>query len=265
MKAVGWVMWLVSAFALAAFLAFGARGADEPEVVAELRAAGAEIVELGRQGGLEGYFVRLPDGSVYTLYVTDEGFAVNGLLYAPDGALLTSAQLEMTRQLEGPGRFDMEKTALEERFLESLHGHGFTLGSKGPLVLVFADPECRWSRLVVAEFAQRALEGVLRVRVLPVALLGSESALRAMVVLSSEDPLLEWFSPGTSVGGGPEGRDRVLDNNRRFESWGESAVPLTVFRRADGEIAAGVGDIVDMDAFVAALYRERHARPGLGR
>ena len=265
MKAVGWMMWLVSALALAAFLTFGARAEEEPEVIAELRAAGAEIVELGRQGGLEGYFVRLPDGSVYTLYVTEEGFAVNGLLYAPDGALLTGAQLEMSRQLEGPGPVDARKAALEERFLESLKGHGFTVGEKGPVVLVFADPECRWSRLVVAELATRAVQGALRVRVLPVALLGSESALRAMVVLSSEHPELEWFSPGVSVGGEPEGAERVLDNNRRFAAWGESAVPLTLYRDIEGDIAAGVGDIVDMPGFVAGLYRPPEEAPGLGR
>ena len=265
MRVLGWMMWTVAALGLAAFLAFGARAAVEPEVIAELRRGGAEIVELGRQGGLEGYFVRLPDGSVYTLYVTEEGFAVNGLLYAPDGKLLTDAQLESSLQLEGPGPADPETAALERRFLESLQGHGFTIGQKGPVVIVFADPECRWSRLAVAELAERAVQGALRVRVVPVALLGTESALRAMVVLSSEHPELEWFSAGVSVKGEPEGAERVLDNNRRFEAWGESAVPLTVYRERDGGIAAGVGDIVDMAAFVAGLYRPPEAAPGVGR
>lgn len=264
MKASGWLMWLVSTLALALFLAGTARAADEPDVIAELRTAGAEIVELGRQGGLDGYFVKLPDGSVYTLYVTDEGYAVNGLLYAPDGALVTSAQLAMSHGLEGPGPPDPETAAREERFMASLSGPGFTVGTTGPAALVYADPECRWSRLAVAELAERALAGALRLRVLPVALLGERSALRAMVVLSSEDPVLEWFDPGVSVAAGPEARDRVLENNRRFAAWGESAVPLTVFRTRDGEIAAGVGDIVDMDGFVAGLWREPPAG-GLGR
>ena len=264
MKAVGWMMWLVLALVLAAFFTFGVRAADEPDVIAELRAGGAEIGELGRQGGLDGYFVRLPDGTVYTLYVTDEGYAVSGLLYAPDGALVTSAQLAMSRQLEGPGRLEPEKVVLEERFMASLRGHGFTLGAEGPPVLVFADPECRWSRLVVAELAQQAVAGALRVRVLPVALMGEESALRAMVVLSSEQPALEWFEPGVSVGVGPEGRERVVENNERYAAWGERAVPLTVFRKTNGDIAAGVGDIVEMEPFVAGLYREPDV-PGFGR
>ena len=265
MRVLAWMMWTVAALGLAMFLVFGARAADEPEVIAELRRGGAEIVELGRQGGLEGYFVRLPDGSVYTLYVTEEGFAVNGLLYAPDGRLMTDAQLESSLQLERPGAAGPESAALEARFLESLQGHGFTLGQKGPVVIVFADPECRWSRLAVAELAERAVKGALRLRVVPVALLGRESALRAMVVLSSEHPELEWFSPGVAVKGEPEGADRVVDNNRRFEAWGESAVPLTVYRERDGGIAAGVGDIVDMAAFVAGLYRPPEVAPGVGR
>lgn len=265
MKAAGWVLWLVSAAAMAAFLVVSARAGGEPEVIAELRNAGAEIVELGRQGGLDGYFVTLPDGSVYTLYATDDGFAVNGLLYAPDGALVTSAQLQRMRQTEAIPRPHPETVALEERFLESLQGHGFTVGTTGPAVLVFADPECRWSRLVVAELAERALRGALRVRVLPVALMGERSALRAMAVLSAEDPVLEWFSPGVSVRAGPAGSERVLDNNRRFAAWGEGAVPLTLYRETDGGIAARVGDIVDMAGFVAGLYREPEVRRGLGR
>lgn len=264
-RAVGWLMWLAAALAVALFLVASAQAADEPEVIAELRSKGAEIVELGRQGGLEGYFVRLPDGSVYTLYVTDGGFAVNGMLYAPDGALLTGAQLDATRQPEGPGRFDPQQATLEERFLESLQGHGFTLGQKGPVVLVFADPECRWSRLAVAELAGQAVDGALRLRVLPVALLGERSALRATVVLSSEDPALEWFSPGVSVRAEPAGSERVLDNNRRFGTWGETAVPLTVYRERDGGIAAGVGDIVDMAGFVAGLWRPQDEAQGFGR
>ncbi len=265
MKALFWLMWLVSALGLAAFLTFGAAAEEEPEVIAELRAVGAEITGIGRQGGLEGYFVRLPDGSVYTLYVTEEGYAVNGLLYAPDGRLLTDAQLEVALQVEGPGPVDPRKAALEARFMESLQGHGFTVGQEGPPVIVFADPECRWSRLAVAELAQQAVKGVLRVRVVPVALLGSESALRAMVVLTSEHPELEWFSPGVAVGGSPEGAERVLDNNRRFKAWGQSAVPLTLYRQSGGEIAAGVGDIADMAGFVAGLYRPPEVPRGLGR
>jgi len=265
MKVVGWVLWAAAALGMAAFLVVSARAAGEPEVIAELRERGAEIVELGRQGGLDGYFVKMPDGTVYTLYVTGDGYAVSGLLYAPDGALVTSAQLAMARQLEGPGPQDPETVELERRFMESLNGHGFTVGADGPAVLVFADPECRWSRVVVAELAQLAVNGELRLRVLPVAYMGERSALRAGVVLSAEDPVLEWFEPGVSVVLAPEGRDRVLDNNRRFEAWGERALPLTVYRSADGGIGAGVGDIVDVRGFAAQLWREPEPRMGIGR
>ena len=86
-----------------------------------------------------------------------------------------------------------------------------------------------------------------------------------MVVLSSEHPEVEWFSPGVSVGGGREGAERVLDNNRRFEAWGETAVPLTLYRDAAGDIAAGVGDIVDIPGFVAGLFRRPDVAPGLRR
>ena len=261
-RLVGWLLWAAIAVAMALFLVEAARGEEEPEVIVQLRAQGAEIVQIGRQGGLDGYFVRLPDGSVYTLYVTDDGHAVNGLLYAPDGALVTSAQLEMMRRMETIPPPRPETVALEERFLDSLQGHGFTLGTTGPVVLVFADPLCRPSRMAVAKLAEQAVAGRLRVRVLPVGLLGEQSALRAMVVLSSEDPALEWFSPGVSVRGDAAGSQRVLENNRRFEAWGEGAVPLTLYRDFDEKIVAGAGDIEDVGGLVAALYRPPERVPG---
>ena len=68
-------------------------GTEEPGVIAALRAKGARVLALGERGGLDGHFVELADGDAYGLYVTPDGHAVAGLLYGPDGTLLTGDQI----------------------------------------------------------------------------------------------------------------------------------------------------------------------------
>ncbi|MCY4500116.1 MAG: hypothetical protein OXE57_00930, partial [Alphaproteobacteria bacterium] len=63
--------------------------AEEAGLIAALRAKGARVLALGERGGLDGHFVELADGGAYGLYLTPDGHAVAGLLYGPDGALLT--------------------------------------------------------------------------------------------------------------------------------------------------------------------------------
>ena len=52
---------------------------------------------LGARGGLAGYLVTPVGGAGYSLYVTDDGHGVAGLLYGPDGVLLTGGQLAAVR------------------------------------------------------------------------------------------------------------------------------------------------------------------------
>ena len=84
-------------------------GGNEAPMVAALRANGARILALGEQGGLDGHFVELADGDAYGLYLTPDGHAVAGLLYGPDGTLLTGRQIAAARIGSGGG---VETTAV---------------------------------------------------------------------------------------------------------------------------------------------------------
>lgn len=78
---------------------------DLPAPLASLRAAGAELVPLGRAGVLEGWLVRRADGSVLTVYAAPGGHVVAGLLYGPDGREVTGGQLERAaNRSPGPTR-----------------------------------------------------------------------------------------------------------------------------------------------------------------
>ena len=212
-------------------------GGNGPAVVAALRANGARVLALGEQGGLHGHFVELADGDAYGLYLTPDGHAVAGLLYGPDGTLLTGRQIAAARGArhaggdgigtaagrsvsaaaprgevsagdglrggDAPSRGDVRLAhayagdpvvpGIEALFERSLSGFGFTLGNAGPSVAVFADPGCRWSRAALARIARPALDGRLRLRVIPVGVLGAASAREAASVASAADPVMAWF------------------------------------------------------------------------
>ena len=297
-----------------AVVAIPAARAAEPDLVSSLRDQGAQIVPLGPRGGLAGYLVTPVGGAGYSLYVTDDGHGVAGLLYGPDGALLTGGQLAavrgenrlagaapsgaasvapVSREAGPPGcgvtgiappegaatmnangagarnpavpveaatrvtANGVSRTALFERAASAF---GFTLGERGPLVVLFGDPGCPWSRSAIARIGREAMAGKLRLHVVPVALLGAASAHRAAGIAASSNPAQAWFARDD----GPAGRHaraRVARNNALFDAWGERSVPLIAYRTARGGAAGGgiahrVGDIADLGAWLRELGHE---------
>jgi len=270
-------------------------GANETAMVAALRANGARILALGERGGLDGHFVELADGDAYGLYLTPDGHAVAGLLYASDGTLLTGRQIAAAQGAGGDG---MQTTAaqvvlagapigenpavdgprggdappggvqlahayaddpvvpgIEALFERSVFAFGFALGNAGPAVAVFADPACRWSRAAVTRLARPALDGWLRLHVLPVGVLGAASAREAAAIASAADPAMAWFDRAAGPAS-PEGGRRIERNNALFDAWGAGAVPLIAWRARDGRVTHRLGDIDDLDVWLRALRHE---------
>ena len=278
----------IMATLLVAAVAIPAARAAEPDLVSALRDKGAQIMPLGARGGLAGYLVTPVGGAGYSFYVTDYGHGVAGLLYGPDGVLLTGGQLAAVRgenrpagtepssasgapnptaNVEGAGVRDsgasteaatsdtatgVSRAVLFER---SASAFGFTLGERGPLVVLFGDPSCPWSRSAVARTGREAMAGKLRLHVVPVALLGAASAHRAAGIAASSNPAQAWFARNVGPGG-QDARDRIARNNTLFDTWGERSVPLTAYRTMQGGIAHRVGDIADLDAWLWKLGDE---------
>ena len=276
-----------------AVVAIPAARAAEPDLVSALRDQGAQIVPLGPRGGLAGYLVTPVGRAGYSLYVTGNGHGVAGLLYGPDGVLITGGQLAAVRgetrlagaapgsasgapnpmaNVEGAGVRDSgasAEAAMPDRsagvsravlFERSASAFGFTLGERGPLVVLFGDPGCPWSRSAVARIGREAMAGKLRLHVVPVALLGAASAHRAAGIAASPDPAQAWFARDDGPAG-QDARDRIARNNAAFDSWGERSVPLIAYRTARGGTAGGgiahrVGDIADLGAWLRELNDE---------
>ena len=300
-----------------AAVAIPASRAAEPDLVSALRDKGAQVVPLGPRGGLAGYLVTPVSGAGYSLYVTGDGHGVAGLLYSPDGVLITGGQLAAVRGENRPagtapnplpmlapsGAASVAPVGREARppgcsvtgtappeGAATMHAHGagardpavllevatrdtangvsraflferaasafgFTLGEHGPLVVLFGDPSCPWSRSAVARIGREAMAGKLRLHVVPVALLGAASAHRAAGIAASPDPAQAWFSRNDGPAG-QEARDRIARNNALFDTWGVRSVPLIAHRTMQGGIAHRVGDIADLGAWLRELGDE---------
>ena len=300
-----------------AVVAIPAARAAEPDLVSALRDKGAQIMPLGARGGLAGYLVTPVGGAGYSLYVTGDGHGVAGLLYGPDGVLITGGQLAAVRGENGPagtapkplqilaprgavpvapvsreaeppgcgvtgisppeGASTMNAHGAGARdpvvplevatrdtangvsravlFERSASAFGFTLGERGPLVVLFGDPLCSWSRSAVARTGREAMAGKLRLHVVPVALLGAASAHRAAGIAASSNPAQAWFARTDGLSG-VQARERITGNNALFDAWGERSVPLIAYRTMQGGIAHRVGDIADLGAWLRELGDE---------
>ena len=248
-------------------------------LVSALRANGAQIVPLGARGGVNGYFVTPAMGAGYSLYVTEDGHAVAGLLYGPDGMELTGAQLAAARAGDagaGPAYTAARDKAasaaaviahaglesavrpssspsLTRLFERSAAAFGFTLGGRGPLVVLLGDPTCSFSRSAAARLGRAALDGRLQLRVVPVAVLGADAARRAVAIAAHPQPARAWFEGGGTADG--TGAERIARNNALFDAWGATAVPLIAWRTrdpraGDGAVGHRIGDIDDVGAWL---------------
>ena len=240
---------------------------------------------------MNGYFVTPAKGAGYSLYVTEDGHAVAGLLYGPDGMELTAAQLAAARA-GGAGAGPAYSAAREKAatsaaviahaetgragrpsssaslarlFERSAAAFGFTLGERGPLVVLLGDPTCSFSRSAAARLGRAALDGRLQLRVVPVAVLGADAARRAVAIAAHSEPARAWFEGGGAAGptlGSETGAERIARNNALFDEWGASAVPLIAWRTRDGAVGRRIGDIDDVGAWLQDTLRVGDTRAG---
>ena len=225
-----------------------------PETIRALRSRGVKVTSLGAHGNLEGWFVELGPENSYSLYTAPGGYSVAGLLYGPDGVLVTRDQIASAAPRPPASRPTEPPGADSDLLARAENAAGFTLGDAGPHVVIFADAACPWSRSATASLAARALQGTLRLRVIPVGVLGERSRQRAMSILAHARPDLAWFGDG-QASPTAAARELLNANNTAFDGWGENFVPLVAWRTSAGEIRRRTGEIADIDAWLTELAR----------
>jgi len=255
----------IGALALATAIATAASAAD-PSIVTLLRESGAKVEAIGSTPGLTGWHVTRQgdDDPGYTLYVTASGHAVAGVLYDAQGVVLTVDQLRAAetharRDAAEPDAsmwippataVDLEPERTSAPYSPPPPTTGFTLGQAGPVVHIFADPTCPFSRSTVARFAHVALAGKLRLTVIPVALLGTESAYQALAAVGEEGGHA-WFARAAAEPT-PVTSAAVRQNNQAHAATGLDVVPVVRTFSADGAWHDHPGAVTDVAGFLEA-------------
>ncbi len=274
----------------------GDRSSHHLPVVAALRANGARILSLGKRGGLDGHFVELPDGDAYGLYVTPDGYAVAGLLYGPDGTLLTGRQIAAARSADGDSiataavrPVSAVAPAGEDSTDAGLYGGEVRPGGAIQLAHAYADDavvpgvEALFERSIsafgftlgrtgapVAVFADPGCRWS-RAAVARLARLALDGRLQLHVVpvgvmgaasaqeaaaIASAADPALAWFEGAPGPASPDGGRRIARTNALFDAWGAGAVPLIAWRARDGRVGHRVGDIDNIDAWLRALRHE---------
>ena len=123
---------------------------------------------------------------------------------------------------------------------QAMQSKAFTLGSAGPLIVAYEDPNCRFCNQLSRESAPLIAAGKLRMRVVLVAFLKPDSEGRAAAILQATDPVAAWekneavFNELAEEGGYPLAQpsfetDRALRTNLDdLEASGQVSTPTVL-------------------------------------
>ncbi len=129
-----------------------------------------------------------------------------------------------------------------------LNAPGFTVGSKGPLIAVFLDPNCIFCHQFWDEAYPLAEAGKIRIKVVPVGFLKPASLPKAVTILMQKDPATAWaqneakFDVATEEGGtvpaktlDPKIVREIQANTQLLAQTGEVATPTIAACANPGE------------------------------
>lgn len=264
---------------------------DDVPALYLLRKAAATIIPVERRHGLDAYAVATAAGPQMVYVTPDGGAFLTGLLYNADGHPVSAAQLAAARPLlsesvattavvvepatspavppptapQSPG--DALLAALEAAAGFHVAPEGMAPFPTAPEITVVVDPRCPYcKRLYQALDAGPLRQGRLRLRIVPLGILGNASVGEATALLAAPDPAAAWraHAAGTTPLVAPDpdtlspDLTRSLAGNhsifqRQLAPAGANLVPLTIYRNAAGRVRLIKGVPNSLDALLADL------------
>jgi hypothetical protein len=249
------------------------RTAPDPDSISTLKQfkqAGADVNYIGRLYGLDGWLIT-KDTAVEVVYTTLDGQAsVVGLLYGPEGNLVTAGQLEAAKQKglvlpnttagkpaaeavsvpPGTQPGETPGSAGERLWADAGASTYITIGAKtAPVLYIFVDPRCHYCQGYWQDLnASPQTMAAVQLRLIPVGILGPDSVQIAQQVLSAPDMAAAWKAvekvdystlPKTIA---PDAAAKLEANRQLMIKYGFGGTPYSVYRGKDGKvkIVAGV-------------------------
>ncbi len=140
------------------------------------------------------------------------------------------------------------------------------VGSKGPILTVFIDPNCIFCHLLYQQIEPFVAKGALRVRYVLVAVVKRSSFEKAAAILSAKDAAAALqqdqtaFDPKTEEGGiKPDATpskvitERINANNALMSKAGGSGTPMLLFCSKDGSVQQLEGLPRDINTLLAEM------------
>lgn len=245
--------------------------APSPDAINTLRifkSQGAEIHYLGRLHGLDGWLVT-KDKVVQVVYTTLDGQGtLVGVLYGPTGDMETSNQL-IAAQKNGltipdlntgapataaepanaatpppaaPG--DAAQGPASERLLKDVQNSTYLKfgPDDAPPLYVFMDPRCHFCHGYWETLLQIMPQNTVQLRVIPVGILGPDSAEQAERVISAPNPAEAWSKIEAGdlsvmmIQPAADSPQRLQANNDLMTRWKMAGTPYSVYRGKDGKV-----------------------------
>ena len=246
---------------------------DVPALNLFIEDTGAELEYVSRQYGVD-MWVATKSEIAQVIYTTldGQGMLMNGFLFAPDGTLVTEQSLsdyasdegslvqKQAAEMRAVGDLEKPKTPGEKLWSDLGNAHYVEFGSKSaPVIYTFVDPFCPHCKLFWEGIsAAYVAEGKVNLRLIPVGILGQNSANAAAYIVSQSDRPQAWLE---LVSGnldntplkGEEGIGKITKNYQMMGKWKMQSTPFSVYKDGDGKVKMYNGNPEDMGAFIAGL------------
>lgn len=156
---------------------------------------------------------------------------------------------------------------------DKVQSRGFVVGTKGPILTAFMDPNCSWCHELYKNIMPRVKKGELRIRFIMVGILKPSSIPRAVAIMAAKDPAAalakdeNGFVTQTEEGGLPPLKDarpdieaQIQENVSFMGEAGQISTPGLLFcdKSAGNKLVYIQGYPQDQAGFVAKLGTEGH-------
>ncbi len=265
---------------------------DKIPVLKLFKNQGVTVDYLGRQYGLDGWLL-VKDGSIQVMYTTGDGQgAVLGTLYGPTGNLITNGQLLAAKdkgQLPAnvaagaaPAPMTIVPAAVasappveqgiaapagksgeppsERLWKQVLSSTYLKMGSdSAPPLYAIMDPRCHFCHDFYTAVSSKYLaNNAVQLRVIPVGILGADSAKEANQVVSSPDAAKLWDEiEHNNIADLPaiasDSPTKIDKNHQIMRDWHLTGTPALIYRNKDGKVKIILGVPKDMDELIADL------------
>lgn len=151
---------------------------------------------------------------------------------------------------------------------------GFIVGTKGPVITAFMDPNCIWCHRFYNEVMPAVKSGQVRVRFVMVGILKQTSIARAVSILAAKDPATaldkdeKGFVESTEEGGieaakapNPDLEAKLHDSVGLMAEAGKVSTPGLLFcdKTQDNKVIYSQGFPTDFSSFLSKLSADGHA------